>query len=110
MRSTKGMERRTSRGARVSSRQLSLSCPSTSANILRQQHRLDAQIRLVERSERPDCKTVDYDKRNQRPVMLCAVRASDLSAAMVRWPRGRVVLVRTETQTGDAGDYAARGR
>lgn len=34
--------------------------------------------------ERPDCKSVDYDKRNKRPVMLCAVRGADLSLAMVR--------------------------
>lgn len=39
--------------------------------------------RLIGR-ERPDCKTVDYDKRDKRPVMLCAVRGADLSLAMVR--------------------------
>lgn len=32
----------------------------------------------------PDCRAVDYDKRNERPVMLCEVRGRDLSLAMVR--------------------------
>ncbi len=33
--------------------------------------------RLIGR-ERPVCKSVDYDKRNERPVMLCSVRGGDL--------------------------------
>lgn len=39
--------------------------------------------RLIGR-ERPDCRTVDYDERNERPVMLCSVSGADLSLAMVR--------------------------
>lgn len=40
--------------------------------------------RLIGR-ERPDCKTVDYDKRNERPVMLCSVNERDISLAQVRF-------------------------
>ena len=41
-------------------------------------------LRRLIGSERPDCRTVDYDKRNERPVMLCEVRGRDLSLEMVR--------------------------
>ena len=41
-------------------------------------------LRRLVGSERPECKTVDYDKRNERPVMLCSMNGRDLSLAMVR--------------------------
>src|SRR5918994_5694414 len=31
-----------------------------------------------------DCKPVDYDKKNERPVMLCSVDGRDLSLTQVR--------------------------
>ena len=41
-------------------------------------------LRRLVGHERPACTQVDYDRRNRRPVSLCAVRGADLSLEMVR--------------------------